>query len=150
MNDVNERMMELGLQGFGCSQILVLLALEAQGKENPDLVRAISGLHGGLGFCGKVCGALSGGCCVLALYAGKGAPDEMEDASCGPMIRQLVEWFEQEYEPQYGGIDCANIMNNDPRNRLARCPQVVLSTLEKVKELLDANQFDFSQDPRTR
>jgi C_GCAxxG_C_C family probable redox protein len=148
MDDVYERMMELGLQGFGCSQILILLALEAQSKENPDLVRAISGLHGGLGYCGKVCGALSGGCCTIALYAGKGEPDEFEDSSLQPMIRDLVEWFEQECEPQYGGINCADIMQNDPRNRLSRCPKLLLSTFEKVKEILAANNFDLSQTSR--
>ena len=80
MTDVFFKMVELSRQGFLCSQILLIIGLEAQGKENPDVVRAMSGLVGGLGFCGKTCGALTGGACLIGLYAGKGAADEMEDS----------------------------------------------------------------------
>ncbi len=132
------RAMELALQGFGCSQVLVLQALERAGKTNPDLVRAISGLHGGLGFTGKDCGALSGGCCVLALHLGRGTPEEAEDVGHNAMIRCLVEWFEGEFGKRYGGIDCAAILAGDPRNRLARCPEIVDAVGAKVQELLDS------------
>jgi hypothetical protein len=33
-----KRMTELKQQGFFCSQILIILGLEMQGKSNPDLV----------------------------------------------------------------------------------------------------------------
>ena len=72
-----DRMLELSGQGFYCAQILLILALEAEGKENPDLVRAMSGLNGGLGFSGNVCGALTGGCCLLGYFCGKGEAEEM-------------------------------------------------------------------------
>ncbi|NLT17733.1 MAG: C_GCAxxG_C_C family protein, partial [Clostridiales bacterium] len=79
MDDFLMRLMELSSQGFFCSQILLMLRLEAEGKQNPDLVRALGGLAGGLGFSGKTCGALTGGACLIAYYAGKGAPDERAD-----------------------------------------------------------------------
>ena len=60
------KMLELSGQGFHCSQILLFLGLEAQGKSNPDLIRAMSGLAGGVGFCGDTCGALTGGACLIA------------------------------------------------------------------------------------
>ena len=44
------RMLELAQKGFYCSQILLFLGLEAQGKSDPDLIRAMSGLAGGWGF----------------------------------------------------------------------------------------------------
>jgi hypothetical protein len=131
------RLMELSLQGFGCSQLLVLLDLEAGGRANPELVRAVSGLHGGLGYCGKLCGALSGGCCVLALHAGRGAAEEVEDVQLNPRIRRLVEWFEAEIGTRYGGIDCATIAGPDLRQRLARCPEIVAAVHDKVQELLE-------------
>ena len=55
------RMLKLASQGFHCSQILILMGLDAQGKQNADLVRAMEGLAGGVGFCGDICGALTGG-----------------------------------------------------------------------------------------
>ena len=69
--ELREYLMELGMQGFECSQILMMLALETDGCENPDLIRAMSGLTGGMGHCQKECGALTGGCCVLGYFAGK-------------------------------------------------------------------------------
>ena len=44
-----ERMRELKQQGFFCSQILLILGMELQGKENPDLLRAMNALAGGMG-----------------------------------------------------------------------------------------------------
>ncbi len=132
------RSMELALQGFGCSQVLMLLALEKEGKTAPELVRAISGLHGGLGFTGKNCGALSGGCCALALRLGRGTPEESEDPGLNAAIRCLVEWFEQDVGTRHGGIDCSTILAGDPRNRLSRCPEIVASVHAKVQELLDS------------
>jgi hypothetical protein len=132
------RGMELALQGFDCSQILLLLALEQEGRSSPELVRAISGLHGGLGFTGKLCGALSGGCCALALRLGRGTPEETEDPGLDAAIRCLVEWFEAEVGTRHGGIDCSAILAGDPRNRLSRCPGIVASVHEKVQQLLDS------------
>jgi C_GCAxxG_C_C family probable redox protein len=146
MVDITMRMVELGHQGFYCSQILLILALEAQGKSNPDLVRAVSGLHGGMGDCGKVCGTLTGGACLIALYGGKGTPEEKEDPRLIPMLNELVEWFEQECRSRFNtGIDCTDILQNDARNRAVRCPQIVQATFEKAKDILEANGFDFSE-----
>ena len=35
------RMFQLATQGFCCSQIMLILGLDEQGKENPDLIKAI-------------------------------------------------------------------------------------------------------------
>ena len=75
MSDDSFRIAELLLQGDTCSHILPKLALEALGRDNPDLVRALSALAVGMGR-GLVCGSLTGGCCVLGLYGGRA--DESE------------------------------------------------------------------------
>lgn len=139
------RMLELAGHGFHCSQILLFLGLEAQGKSNPDLIRAMAGLAGGVGFCGDICGALTGGACLLALYAGRGTPDEEEDPKLNIMINELVEWFTQEFSECYGGIHCREILADDPRNQASRCPELVTRTYEKVKSLLLYNDFDLSE-----
>ncbi|MEN6414865.1 MAG: DVU_1555 family C-GCAxxG-C-C protein [Veillonellales bacterium] len=144
MTDMFLKMVELSQQGFYCSQILLIIGLEAQGKENSDVVRAMSGLAGGLGFCGKTCGALTGGVCLIGLYAGKGTAEELEDSRFSDMIRELVEWFEKEECFQYGGIACSNILGNNPLNRPARCPQLVQKTLAKVVAILSANGYTLS------
>ncbi len=144
MNDEMLRMIQLAGQGFYCSQILLFMGLEAQGKSNPDLIRAMSGLAGGLGFTGDTCGALTGGACLLGLYAGRGTPEEQEDEKLNLMVSELVDWFSEEYGKLYGGIRCEIILGDDPGNRTARCPNMVLGVYEKVKTLVSENGFELS------
>ena len=139
------RAMELGMQGYNCSQILLLLALEAQKKENPDLIRAMNGLLAGLG-CGKTCGVLTGGCCLLGLYAGKGSAEKDADENLSLMLTTFVEWFEAEYGTKYGGINCDDVMAGDMRNRLARCPSMVLESMARLKEILAENGYAFAAE----
>jgi C_GCAxxG_C_C family probable redox protein len=138
------RMMKLKGQGFYCSQIMVSMGLEDQGKSNPDLVGAARGLAGGLGFSGEVCGALTGGACLLGLYAGKGSPEEKDDPRLDWMVQALVEWFNEEYGGQYGGTRCDDILDGEPSNMAARCPGIVVSTYQKAQELLA--EYEIEED----
>ena len=89
----------------------------------------MDGLAGGLGFSGEVCGALTGGACLLGLYAGRGSLDEDEDERLNLMITELVEWFSDEYGEMYGGIHCETILGDDPNNRTRDAPLLVLGCL---------------------
>lgn len=144
MSDDSFRVMDMALKGYQCSQILIALALEAQGKENQDLLRAMSGLLGGM-HSGKNCGALTGGCCVLGMYAGWGTPDTAQDERLSAMLNEFVEWFESEYTGRYGGVQCAEIVHDDMRNKLARCPGIVTESLARLKEILAENNYDFDR-----
>ena len=148
MNDESLRMMELAMQGFQCSQILLQFALEAGGKQDPDLIRAMGGLAAGLG-CGKACGALTGGCCLLGLYAGKGTSESQPDERLGEMLRRFVEWFELEFTSRYGGIDCSDILGEDPRNKIMRCPGVVLESLQQLRSILKGSGFEFTGESKS-
>lgn len=141
MNDELLRMLELYRQGFNCSQILLLLGLEALGKSKPDLVRAMTGLGGGLGFSGKTCGALTGGVCLLGLYAGRGTPEEEEHDRFLLMVEELVQWFDEETGRTYGGINCAEILGDELANKAVslKCGNIVSSTYTKVNEILISN-----------
>ena len=142
MDDLT-RMQELGQQQFCCSQILIMLGLELQGKSNPDLVRCMHSLCGGL-FTGETCGTPTGGACLLGLYAGRGEPAEELDPRLSPMIATLVAWFKEQYGAQYGGITCNHILENNLKNRVTRCPSLIADTYQKVKEILVENSFDLS------
>jgi hypothetical protein len=139
-----DRIRELRQQGFFCSQILILLGLELQGKINPDLVRCMHGLAGGLGFTGETCGSLTGGACLLGLYAGKGLPEQEEDPRLLFMIEDLVKWFKGGFGNEYGGIRCDDILADNSKNLILRCPGMILGTFQKIKELLVENGFDLS------
>jgi C_GCAxxG_C_C family probable redox protein len=139
-----DQLMMLRQQGFFCSQILILQGLEMMGKSNPDLVRAMHGLAGGLGFTGELCGALTGGACLVGLYAGRGTPKQEEDPRLLFMIEDLVNWFKAEYAEQFGGTRCDDILAGDSQNQAKRCPVMVAGVLQKVKELLVENGYDLS------
>jgi len=139
-----DRMRALKQQGFYCSQIILIMGLEMQGKTNPDLVRAMHGLAGGIGFTGDLCGALTGGASLLGLYAGKGMPEQQEDPRLIFMVEDLVKWFKAEYAEQFGGIRCEEILAGDSQNQVRRCPVMVAGVFQKVKELLVENGYDLS------
>lgn len=134
--DLFDRMLELSGRGYYCAQIILILAMELEGKEDPDLIRAMSGLNGGLGFSGNLCGALTGGCCMLGYFTGKGEDEEIEDPDSGAMIRELVSWFQQEIGGMYGGCLCSDILEGNPMNKMQRCPQVVEGVFTKCMELI--------------
>jgi hypothetical protein len=82
---------------------------------------------------------------LLGLYAGRGTPEEQEDEKLGLMVSELVDWFSEEYGVLYGGIRCENILGDDPRNRTARCPGIVLDSYVKANALLSEYGFELSE-----
>ena len=140
MNEDDFRVAELALKGYRCSHILVQVGLDAQNKDNPDLLRAMSGLASGMGS-GLACGALSGGCCLIGLYAG-GDGERDDHPSLPLLLEEYVDWFRDEYTPRYGGTDCAQIIERNPQLRGERCPGLILAAVRKACEILEANGFE--------
>ena len=134
--DLFERIIELSRQGFFCAQILVILGMDTDGKDNPELVRAMGGLSGGLGFTGNICGCLTGGCCLLSYFLGKGEAEEMEDPETRTAISDYVNWFKTKADEECGGDTCLKMTGNDPGKRMELCPGLIAECYEKCIELL--------------
>jgi C_GCAxxG_C_C family probable redox protein len=135
------RVAELLLGGFKCSHVLVQIGLDAQGKNNPDLLRAMSGLANGMGS-GLACGALTGGCCLIAMYAGMDGEGHDEHGRLALMLEEYTEWFREEFNRRYGGTDCAQIMQDNPQLRVERCPGLIVEAVRKAREILEAHGFE--------
>jgi hypothetical protein len=143
MDDTSIEMMRLAAKGYSCSQILIRMALDARGEENPDLVRAMGGLSYGCGSGCGTCGVLTGGSCLIALYSAKGSDEETASERFMLMLNELTDWFSQTYGNQYGGITCDVIVGDEgPRSAMARCGQMVAETYNKTIEILMANDFE--------
>jgi len=143
MNDIQIRMMQLAAKGYYCSQIIVQLALDARGEENPGLLRAMAGPAYGCGDGRATCGDLTGGCCLLALYAAKGCDTENESDRFFLMLNELTGWFDRQVGRPYGGIACETITGEDgPAASRQRCGSIVADTFGKALEILVANDFD--------
>ncbi len=108
-DEIVARMIELSEKQYNCSQILMALFLEHEQKENPDLMRAMSGLGDGCGFFKETCGIMTGGASVLALYAGKGSDHETESDHLLPMLEDFGDWFRQETAKNFNGTRCKDI-----------------------------------------
>lgn len=149
MDDLDLMLLRLHGKGYNCSQILLLLALDMTGRENPDLVRAVGGLGNGLGGCGELCGVLTGATCLISYYAGKGADGETAHDRLPLMISELVEWFGSEACAGYPGMRCTDILGEGSGGRpdAGRCGGLIATAWNKCLELLQENGIDPTQPP---
>ncbi len=134
MNDLIFRLLKLKKTGFCCAQIILILGLEAQGKTNIELVRSVGGLCFGINGSGEVCGALSGGACLISLYAGQGSDEEVPHDMYPKMMGELVEWFRGVALAEYGGTRCNEILERYPDRSI--CGRIVAETYGKCMDIL--------------
>ena len=132
-------LLRLSREGFQCAQILMLYALKLEDKENADLIRSMGGLNVGLSTGEGPCGALTGGCCLISYFAGKGDPEELEDPALKKMLAEFVGWFREKYEGQYGSFICLEVLEGDRKNMTSRCPEIMQSCYGKALEILQEN-----------
>jgi C_GCAxxG_C_C family probable redox protein len=142
-DDLVTEIQSLAKDGFKCSQIMMALALKRQGKEEPNLIRAMGGLIVGVGYTGKICGALTGGACLISLYAGRGRVDEKEHPKLWPMIEGFVEWFESEVGENKGIIDCDKILEREGATSPGPeiCGPIVVKAYRKAIAILEVNDL---------
>lgn len=142
-DEMVNRMVELAEKKYNCSQIMMILALEQEGKQNPGLVRAMSGLGDGCGFFRETCGIMTGAASILAWHAGKGADDEKESQKLLPMLEDLGDWFHQEIAAKYNGTRCNEIVGDlvgtDDGKQI--CGSIIFQTFGKVNEILAENDL---------
>ena len=147
MDKFEEKLEELFARGYECSQIMVALGLYCQGKTNWDLVRSLESLSGGLGYSGKLCGALTGAACMLGMYAGRGPAEEKSSFDLNTMVRELVEWYEETIGKEYGGTNCDHITEHclDKDELCLPCMSIVTKTYQKVRNILCSRGFNMEK-----
>lgn len=147
MDDAQMLVLELGSKGYSCAQMVLLGGLRLMGRDNPDLVRAMGGLAQGVGCGGEICGALSGGVCLVSLHMGKGHDAEEALPQGALVMDMLMEWFRAEL-CQGGGITCDAILGINQEGAACRsmdpgrCGALVAKTWLKAVSLLLENGID--------
>lgn len=141
MNEYDIDILRLAGAGYCCSQIVMQLALEVEGRENPGLIRAMSGLCHGFPVMDGTCGALNGAACMLAYYAGKGRADEEESDRLPLMLSELGDWFKDYASGRFSGIKCSDIVV-DGRIDSTICGGLVSECYGKALTILVENGFD--------
>lgn len=146
MEPLENAILTLSQKGFCCSQILALLILGAQGRENPDLVRALAGLCHGIGQSGDACGILTGGCCVLSYLVGPDAEDGVAMPEAKIVQEEFVDWFRAACEEKWGSIHCADIIGEDnPEGPdKSRCRELLAQSWTRLLGILTMHNIAFA------
>lgn len=146
MDDISFRIYKLAVSGFCCSQIMIIMALEEEERENEDLVKASHGLCGGINLTQKTCGCIISGIQILGMYGGKGSEDEYCKENFKVMMDEYMEWFEEKFE----STDCIDlvgvqIIKDDEGNATypVKCGDIVKECYLKIQQILYENEYDF-------
>ncbi len=139
--DLEERILELSRYGYACGQILGILLLDTLGEENPQLIRCLQGLNGGVGGYGGLCGCMAAGCCMISNFTGKPDDASFESPHHKAALGEFTAWFEGEMEAEYGALDCRDIVGTDPAKKVRYCPQIIAATYEKCMEILESRDL---------
>lgn len=135
-DDLLNDIMDLFSDGHYCAQILAILVLEELGKDSQDLVQAMSGMTGGMGFSGEACGILTGGSAILGYVYGS-ADGSPAHPRLQPIVNSYVEWFRAHIAATYGGTACGEILADEPENQWLRCGQLLAEAFEALMDIID-------------
>lgn len=151
IDDTQMMVLELAGQGYSCAQIVMIGGLRLMGRENPDLVRAMAALAHGAS-CGDLCGALTGGLCLLSVHTGKGLDDERPVPGARTLAGALIKWFREEELKGKVAPTCRAIFEASGRDfqpgemdPAVGCGDLVAHTWTKAIQILGENNIDPTQ-----
>jgi C_GCAxxG_C_C family probable redox protein len=104
-SDLGDRATSFFLKGYNCSQAVLLIMLEHWGVKNELVPKIATGFGGGIGRCGSVCGALTGG--VMAIGVRYGTSEASEDRL---PTYELSRKFYKQFENRNKGVLCKELI----------------------------------------
>ena len=108
----------------------------------------MTGLLSGLG-CGKLCGKLLPGVLRAGNVCRQGFRRKQRGFPIADHAREFCRVVRIRMQTRYGGINCAEIVQDDARLRMTRCQSIVMESLEKLREILADHDYEFSQQPHS-
>jgi C_GCAxxG_C_C family probable redox protein len=145
--DLGEKATNLFLKGYNCSQSVLLAMSEHWGLENDLVPKIATGFGGGIGRCGSVCGALSGGVMALSIRYGTNEPSAEKRLQTYELSRKFFEQFEK----RNSGVLCRDLigytLSNPDEQKKAReenvfqkkCARYVENAVAILLELTEPN-----------
>jgi len=113
------------LKGYNCAQSVLLTMCEHwKGKSNL-IPRIATAFGGGIGRCGSVCGALTGGVMALGIKYGTNEPSQEKRLKAYELAHRLYKKF----DGQHGTVLCRELIGYD------------LSNLQELEEARKAGVF---------
>jgi len=123
--DLGEKATNLFLKGYNCSQSVLLAMSEHWGLENDLVPKIATGFGGGIGRCGSVCGALTGGVMALSMRYGTNEPSGEKRLQTYELSRKFFEQFEK----RNNGVLCRDLIG------------YTLSNPDEHKKAMEENVF---------
>lgn len=96
-------------QRFNCAEASLMGLAETFGIESDAIPQIATGLGGGLGRHGEVCGAVLGAVMALGLKYGRKTPDNEAKEHAYNIVHAFLSAFEKEY----GSIKCLDLTGID-------------------------------------
>lgn len=119
-----DRIFDLTLKGYCCSQIITAMILEDMDKENQDMIDAMGGFCNGMES-GETCGTLIASIAMLFMVDTKAANQELR--------ADFMDW----YYDIYGSYSCRDIVHDDPAQKMEVCPVMIENCYNMLRELLE-------------
>jgi len=132
--------------GYNCAQSVLLTMFEHWNGENPVIPKIATGFGSGIGRCGSICGALTGGVMAIGIKHGTNEPFSKKRL----LVYELTQKLYKKFEEENGSAFCRELIGYDLSNpeQLERaqkanvfeekCDGIVRKTIEIVFELTES------------
>ena len=97
------------LEGYNCAQSVLLTMFEQWNGENELIPKIATAFGGGIGRCGSICGALTGGVMALGIKYGTNEPSLEKRLKAYELAQKLFKRFEK----QHGSVLCRELIGYD-------------------------------------
>jgi C_GCAxxG_C_C family probable redox protein len=95
--------------GYNCAQSVLLTMFEHWNSRNELVPKIATGFGGGIGRCGSVCGALTGGVMAISVKYGTSEPSVNKRLKA----YETVQKFYERFEAQNGSVLCKELIGFD-------------------------------------
>ena len=96
-------------KGYNCAQSVLLTMFEHWNGEDDLIPKIATGFGGGIGRCGSLCGALTGGVMAIGVRYGTNEPSLKKRLKTYDIARNLYKWFEK----RHGSPMCRELIGYD-------------------------------------
>lgn len=151
MTNHGEYAKQLFMEGYNCSQAVLLAFSDVTGLDRDTAALLSSSFGGGLGRMREVCGAVSGAAMVLGIKSGCADPKNFEAKKEN---YSLVQEFASRYRAENGSIICRELLSGSfasqggaPEARTAEyykkrpCPELVKNAAEILDGILEERKL---------
>ena len=111
-NTLCEKAVKRFLDGYNCAQSVLLTMFEFWNGENALIPKIATGFGGGIGRCGSVCGALTGGVMALGVKYGTNEPSSEKRLEAYEKAQELYKQFEE----LHGSVLCRELIGYNLSN----------------------------------